>query len=302
MNSYVLITPAKNEEVYLEKTIQAVVSQTYLPDKWVIVDDGSTDGTIEIVERYASDYDFIELVRLIYRDNRNFASKIRAFKAGLEKLVGIHFEFMGNLDADISFPDDYYEQVLKKFQKYPKLGITGGIIFEMRKNKHVKLNPRNDTIGCAIQMFRRKCYEDVGGYMELKFGGEDVMAEMTARMKGWEVRAFPELEVLHNREMGSGIWNIWESRFYAGVENYDLGYHPFFFILKSISRILERPAILGSILMLSGYFWFSIIGAKRIVSNEFIKFLQNEQKQKMKSAVLELISGTPNAMNENRKC
>ncbi len=290
MNSYVLITPAKNEEAFIEKTIQAVISQKCLPKKWVIVNDGSTDRTNEIVEFYASEYNFIEIVQLNDRGSRDFASKIRAFNAGFEKIKGIKFEFVGNLDADISFSKNYYEQVLKNFRKHPKLGIAGGIIYETRDNKKFRLNTRNDTVGCAIQMFRRKCYEEVGGYLPLKIGGEDAVAEILARMKNWEVRAFTELEVLHNRTMGSGIWNIWESRYYTGVENYHIGYHPLFFLLKSISRITERPMFIGSILMLLGYLRSSIRSTKRMVSDDFIQFLHNEQKRKMKSAFINLFS------------
>jgi len=189
----------------------------------------------------------------------------------------------------------YYTRVRLPELISEKISIDDLIVFndDWYKNKQIKLNTRNDTVGCAIQMFRRKCYEEIGGYLPLKIGGEDAAAEILARMKSWEVRAFPELEVLHNRAMGSGIWNVWESRYYAGVENYHLGYHPLFFLLKSISRITERPAFFGSILMLSGYLWSSIRSTKRMVSDDFIQFLRNEQRQNMKSAFIKLFSRNP---------
>src|SRR5207245_1969039 len=121
---YVLITPAHNEEAFIEKTLASMIAQTVLPERWVIVDDGSTDRTAEIVESYAQRYPWIELVRRPKQSNRSFAGKVHAFNAGFERLQPLEFEIIGNLDADISFDPDYLEFLIQKFSENPKLGVA----------------------------------------------------------------------------------------------------------------------------------------------------------------------------------
>lgn len=290
MCSYVLITPAKNEENYIEKTIQSVISQTLLPQKWIIVNNGSTDKTEEIVNRYTAKYKFIELVHFNENTKRNFAAKIGSFNAGYQRLKYTHYDFLGNLDADISFSKNYYEEILKKFMQNLRLGIGGGIIIDFNDKNKRRPNYSRNNVGCAIQMFRRECFENIGGYLPLKIGGEDAAAEVLALMNQWEVQAFPELEVFHHREMGTGNWNIWVARFYRGVEHYSLGYHPLFFIFKSFSRFWEKPWLLGSLLMLTGYLSSCISQEKRIVSNEFVDFLRKKQLKRMRNSFVKSLN------------
>ena len=122
---YVLITPARNEERFISKTLDSVIAQTLLPERWVIVDDGSTDRTAEIVEDYAKRYQWIELIRRSQRVDRNFAGKADAFNAGFEQVRSLPFEIVGNLDADISFERDYFEFLVGKFCEFPGLGVAG---------------------------------------------------------------------------------------------------------------------------------------------------------------------------------
>jgi biofilm PGA synthesis N-glycosyltransferase PgaC len=123
--SYVLITPARDEEAYIEKTIQSVISQTVLPQKWVIVSDGSTDRTDDIVKRYAAMYSWIKLVRMPEHRDRQFAAKVQCFKAGYEEVKDERYQIIGNLDADISFGEDYFEFLLGRFAEIPELGVAG---------------------------------------------------------------------------------------------------------------------------------------------------------------------------------
>ena len=122
---YVLITPARNEERFITKTLDSMVAQTLLPERWVIVDDGSSDRTAEIVERYAAHHFWIELVRRPQHLDRSFAGKVHAFNAGLERARSLQFEVIGNLDADLSFEADYLEFLMRKFSQDPKLGVAG---------------------------------------------------------------------------------------------------------------------------------------------------------------------------------
>src|SRR5437773_10437172 len=122
---YVLITPARNESAFIEETIRSVVSQTVLPLRWVIVSDGSTDGTDDIVHKYALKHPWIELVRTPERKERHFAGKVYAFNAGYERVRGLEYEVIGSLDADITFDEQYLSFLVKKFAEYPRLGVAG---------------------------------------------------------------------------------------------------------------------------------------------------------------------------------
>jgi glycosyltransferase involved in cell wall biosynthesis len=122
---YVLITPARNEEAFIAQTLESVVSQTVRPERWVIVDDGSTDRTVAIVEGYAARYRWIELVRRPARTERNFAGKVGAFNAGLERVQPLSVELIGNLDADVTFGPDHFEFLIDRFVADPTLGVAG---------------------------------------------------------------------------------------------------------------------------------------------------------------------------------
>src|SRR5438132_1057039 len=122
---YVLITPARNEATFIQKVLDAVISQTWLPERWVIVDDGSTDRTAQIVESYAACFSWIELLHRPQHLERSFAGKVHAFNAGLERVQSLDFQVLGNLDADLSFEPDYLQFLLEKFASDPKLGVAG---------------------------------------------------------------------------------------------------------------------------------------------------------------------------------
>lgn len=277
--SYVLITPARNEEAYIEETIKSIIAQTIRPLEWIIVSDGSTDKTDEIVESYTSRFNFIKLVKAENQEKRNFGSKVNAFRAGYEKLEIQDYGFIGNLDADVTFDKNYFECLFNKFEKNPKLGLAGGIIAVLVDGKYEKqINSLNSVAG-AVQLFRRTCYEDIGGYIPLKSGGIDSAAEIMARMKGWQVQTFPEYLVLHHRRVGSS--NQYRSMFKKGIVNYSLGYHPIFQIVSAIFRMKAKPYITGSMCILLGYFWAMICRHKRPISDELVKFLRSEQLQRI---------------------
>ncbi len=282
---YVLITPAKNEEAFIEGTIQAVVMQTILPLKWIIVSDHSTDRTCEIVERYQEKYPFLELLRLNGSPERDYASKVRAFNSGYRRVRQLDYAFIGNLDADISFGSDYYERIIREFEKDPRLGIAGGFVVEKYRGKEKTFTRNLQSVGCAIQFFRRECFEQIGGYLPLKMGGEDAVAENMAKMRGWTVRTFRELKVYHHRPMGTGNWSRWKARFNQGREEYLLGYHPVFFFLKTLSRITHPPFLLGSLLTLLGYGASVVKRERRPVPGDFVRYLRRGQKQRMLNAL-----------------
>lgn len=284
MKEYVLITPARDEEEFIEKTIQSVINQNVLPKKWVIINDGSVDRTGEIISKYSKDHDFILPLDRPRSEGRNFGAKALAIKYGYDAIKDLSFDFIGNLDADVSLAPSYYETVLQKFTENEKLGVVGGTRYDYRNGNFEKLKSNPNSAGGPTQFFRRKCYDEIDGYRPLRFGGIDAVAETMARMNGWEVRSFPDLEVYHYRLTSSAI-GLLRGRFRAGIKYYTIGYHPLFSLLWWFYRVFYYPAIIGSLLMTTGYIWGSMRYQKE-VSDEYVKFLRTEQISRMKKGFL----------------
>lgn len=280
---YVLITPARNEEKYIARTIESVVHQTVQPVRYVIVSDGSTDQTDSIVRSYETIYPFIKLIRYEKNKFANFCSKVFAFNEGLKQIrdEGISYSFIGNLDADVSFEKEYFENLLKLFKADHKLGIAGGQIFEEHYGKKVRHRNSSYSVAGAVMFFRRECYETVGGYIPIDIGGEDTTAEITARARGWSVRTITELTVMHNKPCLSGSKTFLHSKFKQGLSNYMMGYHPLFQLAVCCNRIIDKPFIGASVAMGAGYIWGGMIRKKRILHEDVIRFLRREQLSKL---------------------
>ncbi|MBK8946970.1 MAG: glycosyltransferase family 2 protein [Ignavibacteriae bacterium] len=288
MKKYILITAAKNEQDYIGETIKSVISQTVKPFLWCIVSDGSTDKTDDIIKEYEKNYSFIKYIRNDKTDDRNFASKVYALKIALNYIAEnkIDYRFIGNLDADTVFDTNYYEQIIKEFEKDENLGLAGGIFFENYKGKKIKVVLASNSVRGAVQFFRKDCFDEIGGFVPLKNGGEDIITEVTARMKGWKVRSFDHLHVQNLRLSGTGRWGIAETKFREGMLAHSIGYHPLFQILKSLYRFKERPFIISGILHLFGYLWALISKNKVKVSQEFKTYLRKEQIQRLKETFI----------------
>ncbi len=282
---YVLITAARNEEATIRQTIQSVLAQRIRPEKWIIVSDGSTDTTEEIVHSYTSKYDFIELISLKNDENRNFASKVFALNSGLEILKDISYHYIGILDADITFDSGYYEGIFNKFRINPHLGVAGGVFFDVYDGNLHKVQPGPYSVRGAVQMFRYECWKDVGGLRPLVYGGEDTVAEVSARMNGWEVKTYTDLIVYHHRRTGTEGRHILKARFRQGIGEHAVGYHPLFQFVKCLKRIPEKPWFIGSVLRLSGY-WFAVIrNFKPDVPDDFVRYLRREQIDRIRFMV-----------------
>ena len=182
---YVLITPARNEETFIRKVLDSVAAQTQPPERWVIVDDGSTDETAEIVEGYARRIPWIELVRRPQHTERSFAGKVHAFNAGFERVKDVDFDVVGNLDADLSFEPDYLEFLMRKFSEDEKLGVAGTPFIEEGYDSTRDSFEGENHVAGGCQMFRRQCFQEIGGYIANRAGGIDWIAVTSARMKGW---------------------------------------------------------------------------------------------------------------------
>jgi glycosyltransferase involved in cell wall biosynthesis len=289
--SYVLITPARNEGALIEGTMRSVIAQSVLPLRWIIVSDGSTDDTDEIVQRYASEYPWIELLRMPERGDRQFAAKAHAFNAGYERLKNLSFDLIGNLDADITFDTDYYHFLLSRFTERTALGVVGTPFVEdfdhpdTHTYDHSFANLQH--VSGAIQLFRRECFEEVGGYVPVKGGAIDWIAVTTARMKGWETRTFTEKVCFHHRKLGTGagVHGALRMRFHYGRKAYYVGGHPLWEISRGIFAMWRKPILLGGLFFIAGYCWAALQRIERPVSRELVAFHRREQMLRLRRSL-----------------
>jgi biofilm PGA synthesis N-glycosyltransferase PgaC len=279
---YVLITPAHNEERFITKTLESMAAQTLLPELWIIVDDGSSDRTAKIIQRYARRFSWIRLVQRPPRLDRSFAGKVHAFNAGLEQVQLVPFEVIGNLDADLSFEPDYLKFLIGKFAEDPQLGVAGTPFTENGGYDTARdsFEGENHVAG-GCQLFRRQCFEDVGGYIPNPAGGIDWIAVTTARMKGWQTRSFPEKRFHHYRTLGTAGRSGVAASFSYGEKDYYLGGSPVWQLFRVAYRMTKRPVLIDGFALLSGYCWAALRGIERPVSSELIRFHRQEQMKKL---------------------
>jgi len=284
---YVLITPAHNEATFIERTLESVIAQTRLPERWIIVDDGSSDATPEVVRTYVKHYPWIELVIRPRRLDRNFAGKVHAFNAGLERIRSLGFDVIGNLDADLSFDAQYLEFLMGKFSEDPKLGVAGTPFTEDGYDSAKDSFEGENHVAGGCQLFRRQCFEDVGGYIPNPAGGIDWIAVTTARMKGWKTKSFVEKRFHHYRTLGTAGRSNWAASFSYGEKDYYLGGSPVWQFFRVLYRSTKRP--LEGLALFSGYCWAAARRIKRPVSGELMHFYRREQMKKLKAIFRSLL-------------
>jgi glycosyltransferase involved in cell wall biosynthesis len=292
---YVLITPARNEAKFIELTIKSVVAQTVRPLKWVIVSDGSTDGTDELVSKYAAVYPWIELVRMSERSERHFAGKAQAFSAGIAGMKGLEYAIIGNLDGDISFEEDYFSFLLQKLVEDPTLGLVGTPFQEGLNRIYDYQFVSIEHVSGACQLFRRECFEAIGGYLPVRAGCIDHIAVISARMKGWKTRTFTDKVCLHHRVMGTARQGVLMAKFRNGSKDYLVGNHPLWEMFRTVYQMTQRPYIAGGLLLLCGYMWAVIRRLERPVPREVVTFHRREQMMRLKNLLFGntvLASGT----------
>jgi len=279
---YVLVTAAYNEEAHIADTLRAVASQAVLPRRWVIVSDGSTDRTDEIVLEWASRYPFIQFVRVDKSAQHSFAAKVHALRQGFACLTDVEYDFIGVLDADVSFEPDYFLQLLERFATEPRLGIAGGNIEQHVDGAVVPRVKDFNSVAGAVQFLRRECFEQTGGLPALQYGGEDAAMEITARMYGWQTRTFPELKVVHFGLVGAGAGGPLKARFKWGRVNFDLGYHPLFQLARAAYRVKERPYLLGSLAEMIGFAVGKARDRRPSIDGDVVRYLRREQLTRLR--------------------
>ncbi|MGB9234310.1 MAG: glycosyltransferase [Terriglobales bacterium] len=280
--SFVVITPARNEAQFIGLTLQSVVAQTVQPARWVIVSDGSTDGTDEIVGKYAAENSWIELLRMPERRERHFAGKVSAFNAGYARVKDVPYEVIVSLDADISFDPDYFEMLLKKLSENPSLGLVGTPFEDSERRSYDYRFVSIEHVSGACQVFRRECFEEIGGYVPVKGGGIDHIAVLTARMKGWKTRTFAEKKCVHHRAMGTAERSRLMARFRFGMQDYALGGHPLWEVFRMVYQMTKKPVVAGGVMLGAGYFWALLSRAPRPISRELVAFRRHEQMRRLR--------------------
>jgi glycosyltransferase involved in cell wall biosynthesis len=280
--AYVLITPARNEAQFIELTIKSVVAQTVRPLKWVIVSDGSTDGTDDIVSRYAADHPWIELIRMPERPERHFAGKVYAFNAGYTRVKDLEYGVIGSLDGDISFDQGYLSFLLLKLAEDPTLGLVGTPFKDGAGQTYDYRFASIEHVSGACQLFRRKCFEEIGGYVPVKGGSIDHIAVVSARMRGWKTRTFTDKVCLHHRKMGTAQDGVLMARFKNGKQDYSVGNHPLWELFRAVYQMTKKPFVLGGLMLLSGYFWALLRREERPVTHELVTFYRREQMRRLK--------------------
>ena len=274
-NKYLVVTPVRDEEAYLRFTIESMLSQTVHPCEWIIVNDGSTDGTAAIIDEYAAQYPWI---RAVHRPNRGFRKAgggvVEAFNEGLNVSRMETWDFIVKLDGDLTFEPTYFENCLEKFHSDPRLGIGGGVICYIEKGtKRFEFNPEFHVRG-ATKIYRRECWEAIGGFWPAP--GWDTMDEVKANMLGWGTRSFSDLHLRHHRHTGTAE-GIWDGMVKNGRANYICGYHPLFMFAKCFRRLLTKPYVIGSIALSYGFVGGYLKRIPRVSDLETIDFLRRQQ-------------------------
>jgi poly-beta-1,6-N-acetyl-D-glucosamine synthase len=272
---YVVVTPVRDEEEFLPRTIESMVHQTILPRQWIIVDDGSRDRTLAIIAAAVSRYSWI---RAASRTDRGFrqwgAGIIEAFYAGFNACTDHDWTFLCKLDGDLSFSPDYFESCFRKFEQDSRLGIGGGVLYHRENGRMVLEETPAFHVRGGVKIYRRACWDALGG---LWIGpGSDTVDEVKANMLGWTSRSFEDIPLTHHRFTGAS-WGRWNSLIKDGKIDYVTGYHPLFVTAKVFRRTLRRPYGLGALAHLYGYLSACRTRLTRVDDAQLIAYLRQQQ-------------------------
>jgi biofilm PGA synthesis N-glycosyltransferase PgaC len=293
--NYVLISPVRNEEKYIQKAIDSMVSQTVRPQEYLIIDDGSTDNTATIIKEAASKHSWIHYEYRADRGERKVGpGVIEAFYDGFNKLRTQNYEYIGKVDGDLSIGPKYFETLFEKFDQDLALGAASGKLFlELDSGKLVAERHSDEMVVGGMQFYRRKCFESIGGFVRQVMW--DGIAYHRSRMDGWRTQSFhgPDLIIRDHRIMGSSDKSIFHGRLRWGWGQYFMGTHPLYILAVALYRMLERPFFLGGLLILIGYVKGWVIGSKRYDYPGFRESLHAWQFERLKLG--QRIEPTPQA-------
>ena len=262
---YVIITPVRDEKSYIEYTINSLISQSIRPLEWVIVDDGSADGTGQILDRYAQEFEWIKVVHRSKKGARRAGGRvIEAFYEGYDVLSDTRWDFIVKLDGDLSFEPGYFATLLGRFMHDEQLGIASGVYLEMNRAglwKEVAM-PAYHAAG-ACKVMRRKCFKEIDGFVVAT--GWDTVDEIRAMTRGWKTGHFRDLQMKHHKFEGSGVGKIRTSVMHGEIY-FLTGGSIFFFLFKTFHRIGARPYVLNALALTWGYLRSVLNRKERLVT------------------------------------
>jgi len=280
MTRYAVITPVRDEEEFVGATIESVSRQTVRPAEWVIVNDGSSDRTGEIIDQYAAQFPWI---RAVHRSNRGFRKSgggvVEAFYDGYKALRSDDWDFIVKLDGDLTFSADYFEKCFAYFHREPQLGIGGGEIYhDLAGNMTLETNPKFHVRG-ATKIYRKACWEAIGGLWVAP--GWDTIDEVKANMLGWVTRSFPDLPLHHHRLTGTAD-GLLRDRIKHGVACYVSGYHPLFVGAKCVYRLFQKPYFIGSAAIWYGFVKGFVTKVPQVNDARMIAYLRGQQMRRLR--------------------
>ena len=262
-----VVSPVKDEERYVEATLLSVTRQTVLPTRWVIVDDGSSDGTSAILRRYAQEHAWIQVVTREQTGPRQPGSAVMdAFCHGLAQAHGVSHDYLVKLDCDVDLPPDYFEALLMRFERDPRLGIASGVYLEEGPSGWTPIGMPDYHAAGASKFMRAQCFDEIGGFVRER--GWDTVDEVRAQVKGWTTRHFTEIRFRHLKPEGSGIGSM-RTHMMHGDVYYLTGGGVLFLLLKALHRmVVGTPAFVGGLAMLYGYLRSWVSGRQRLVNGD----------------------------------
>jgi biofilm PGA synthesis N-glycosyltransferase PgaC len=285
---YSIITSARNEEMYISKTLESVVKQSVLPIEWVIINDGSTDKTTGLIARYAGQYPWIIHVDLVdfKPELKSTGGRVSHILNIAAKALKLDYDIIIKLDADTEFNTSFFEQLLAEFSKNEKLGIASGqLIFEGNKEL---VDYSNYATRGAVMLIRKVVFKETNGFFESKGRGEDTLFGVAARYFGWVTRTFPVF-FNHLKPEGSRH-SLLHENFNTGFYKGSIPYRFDFFILTQFKHTFKKPFLVGSILQITGYLYSRFI-EKYKPFPDYVKLqLQKEQRGIIKNKLSQLFS------------
>jgi glycosyltransferase involved in cell wall biosynthesis len=279
---YLLITPCRDEAAYLQTTIDCIGSQTVLPTKWIIVDDGSTDQTPNILSAARKKHNFIEVVRRENRGRRSVGpGVVDAFYAGLETTNLDHYDFVCKLDADLEFQSRYFERLMEILEADPVLGNLSGKLFLRYGRDLVEEKLRDDNAIGPAKFYRVECFRDINGFLR-QVGWDGIDGQM-CRLRGWIPAAVAddELRIVHLRRMGSSEISLWEGRMRWGRGKYFMGSRWYYVFAVAVYRMFERPYVISGVGILVGYIRAVIAREPRIDDAEYLRFFRQYELESL---------------------
>jgi glycosyltransferase involved in cell wall biosynthesis len=276
---YVIVSPVRDEEEYIAKTLESVSAQTIVPAEWIIVDDGSHDRTAAIIDGYARQFPWITTLHRNDRGRRVPGSGVmEAFYDGYEALTCANWQFIVKLDGDVGLQPDYFAQCFERFRRDPALGMCGGMMYRLDDGEeHLESHPLMHVRG-PIKLYRRECWNAIGGL--IKAPGWDTVDELQANRRGWRTRSFPELKVIHYRPTGAAQ-GAWKDSVKNGRADFVSGYHPLFMAAKCVQRLFERPYAVRGIGQACGYASGYLKRLPRVSDRELIKYVRQQQIRRL---------------------